>query len=97
MLMLWLTIVVGIDHRTARSINLLFFLPSALIAIFFRWKQGHIPWKKIFPAIIVGSIAALAFSWLGNRMDMSIIKKFFGGLMIFTGLRELTYRPRKFK
>lgn len=97
LLMLWLTVVLGTDHNTARAINLLFFLPSALIAIFFRWKQGNIHGKKIFPAMIAGCGAALAFSWLGSNMDMYILKKLFGGLLIFTGLRELTYRPRKFR
>ena len=94
LLILWLTFVCRLDHLTARGINLLFFLPSALIAIFFRWKQGHIRWKKILPAMIAGCTAALVFSWLGSNMDLSVMKKLFGGLLIFTGLRELFYRPR---
>lgn len=97
LLMLWLTFVVGYEHEIARGINLLFFLPSALIACVFRWKQGHIRWKKIFPAMVAGCLSALAFSWLGNCMDLTLLKKLFGGLLIFTGLREITYRPRKFR
>ena len=54
-------------------------------------------WDRKKKPIIAGCIAALAFSWLGNRMDLNLLKKIFGGLLIFTGLRELTYRPRKFK
>ncbi len=95
LLMLWLTFVIGLEHNSARGINLLFFLPSALIACCFRWKQGNIQWKKIFPAMIAGCAAALAFSWLGSNMDLSLLKKLFGGLLILTGLRELTYRPKK--
>lgn len=95
LLMLWLTFVLGMDHEIARGINLLFFLPSALIAICFRWKQGVIHWKQIFPAMIAGCIAALLFSWLGSAMDMTLLKKLFGGLLIFTGLRELFYRQKK--
>ena len=97
LLILWLTFVTGLDHAAARGINLLFFLPSACIAILFRWRQGHIHWQKIIPAMIAGCVAALAFSWLGNRMDLSLLKKLFGGLLIFTGLREIFYRPRKFR
>lgn len=97
LLMLWLTIVIGMDPVTARGINLLFFLPSALIACCFRWKQGSIRWKKIFPAMASGCIAALLFSWLGSNFDLELMKKLFGGLLILTGLRELFYRPRKFK
>ena len=97
LLIIWLTIVEHLDQATARGINLLFFLPSAIIAIFFRWKQGSIPWKKIIPAMIAGCLGALACSWLGNRMDLALLKKLFGILLIFTGIRELSYRPRKFR
>ena len=97
LLMLWLTLVLNYNQETARIINLLFFLPSALIACCFRWKQGRIHWKKIFTAMICGCLAALGFSWLGNNMDVSLMKKLFGCLLLFTGLREITYRPRKLR
>lgn len=97
LLMLWLTFALGLEHQTARGINLLFFLPSALIACCFRWKQGEVHWKTIFPAMIAGCAAALAFSWLGSSMDLSLMKKLFGVLLILTGIRELFYRPRKLR
>ena len=93
-LILWLTVVVQLDPQTARGINLLFFLPSALIAICFRWKQGVVDLKKVFPAMVSGCAAALAFSWLGSNLNLELLKKLFGGLLILTGLRELFYRAR---
>ena len=95
LLMLWLTLVLGMDHASARGINLLFFVPSALIACLFRWKQGALQWKQILPAIIAGCAAAAVFSWLSMYLDTPVIKKLFGILLIATGLRELFYRPRK--
>lgn len=95
LLMLWLTLVLGMDHASARGINLLFFVPSALIACLFRWKQGALQWKQILPAIIAGCAAAAGFSWLSMYLDTPVIKKLFGILLIATGLRELFYRPRK--
>ena len=97
LLIIWLTVVLGMDHNSARSINLLFFLPSALIACIFRWKQGAIRWKKILPAMVSGCIAAAIFSWLGGIFQIELLKKLFGGLLILTGLRELFYRPREFR
>lgn len=97
LLMLWLTMAVGMDYSNARIINLLFFLPSAAIATLFHWKQGSVKPGKILPAILWGCAAAALFSVVGNRMDTELIKKFFGGLLILTGLRELFYRPRKAK
>ena len=95
LLILWLTMVLGMDQTVVRSVNLLFFLPSAAIACLFRWKQGCIPWKKIWPGILCGCIAAGIFSWVGSALDAALLKKLFGGLLIFTGLRELLYRPRE--
>lgn len=95
LLMLWLTLVVNIEHNVARTINLLFFIPSAIVASVFRWRQGALDLKKILPAIIAGCAAAALFAWLSTRLDIAILKKLFGVLLLATGLRELFYRPRK--
>ena len=97
LLVLWLSFVVGMDPIMVRGINLLFFIPSALIAICFRWKQGSICWKKIIPAMIAGCVSALLFSWLGSMFDIALLKKLFGIILILTGIKELFYRPRKFR
>ena len=40
LLILWLTLALGMAHPQARVINLLFFLPSAVIASFFPVEAG---------------------------------------------------------
>ena len=95
LLILWLTFGLGMEQEMARLLNLLFFIPSALIACLFRWKQGQVDYKKILPAIIAGSISAAIFAMLGRQMDTSLLKKLFGGLLIVIGLRELFYRPKQ--
>lgn len=92
LLILWLTMVLGMEHQMARGINLLFFLPSAAVACAFRWKQGAVKLKNVLPAMTAGCIAAAICSWIGMGMDLSLLKKLFGGLLIITGLRELLYR-----
>lgn len=95
LLMLWLTLVLGLDHSIARNINLLFFLPAAAIASIFRWKQGALSFKKILPAVVAGCISAGLFACLSHHIDIALIKKLFGALLLATGVRELFYRPRK--
>lgn len=97
LLILWLTVVLNMEYAIARGINLLFFLPSAAASIWFRCRQSTVEWKKIIPAMVCGCIAAALFSWLGWFLDLNILKKLFGGVLILTGLRELFYRPRKAK
>ena len=95
LLILWLTLVQGVPQDTARIINLLFFLPSAVVASLFRWKQGKLDLKKLLPAIIGGCIAAAGASWLGRIINVSLLKKLFGLLLLGTGIRELLYKPKK--
>lgn len=97
LLVLWLTLVVGMEHTSARTINLLFFLPSAVITSLFRWKQGTLQYRKVIPAVLSGATAAAVFSFISLYVDVNVLKKFFGFLLLATGLRELFYRPRKAK
>lgn len=94
LLILWLTILQDMPQPEARSINLLFFLPSALIACLFRWKQGNVDLKTLWPAIVSGCIAAALFSFIGSILELKLLKKLFGGLLIITGLRELFYNGK---
>lgn len=94
LLILWLTLVLGMDHSAARGINLLFFLPAAGIACFFRIRQRAVRLQAVFPAILAGCLAAAVFSWIGTLLDLALVKKLFGGLLIVTGLRELFYKPK---
>lgn len=95
LLMLWLTVILGTEYTTARTINLLFFIPTALISCFFRRKQGALDFKKVLPAILCGTASAAIFSMLSGQFDLTVLKKGFGVLLVVTGLRELFYRPRK--
>ena len=42
-----------------------------------------------------GSIAAGVFTFLSRGMDIGLLRKLFGGLLLLTGVRELLYKPRK--
>lgn len=95
LLILWLSMVIHMPQAEARVINLLFFLPSALIACIFRWKQGRLDFKKVLPAIVAGSIAAGLFAFLADTWDTQLLRKAFGILLLITGLREILYKPRK--
>ena len=97
LLILWLTMILHTDPLTARSINLLFFIPSALVACAIRLKQGNLKLRPLLPAILAGCAAAAVFSWISTIVDTEILKKLFGAVLVAAGARELFYRPRKAK
>ena len=95
LLLLWLTLALGMDSSTAREINLLFFLPAAVVSCLFRWKQGVLDWKKVLPAIVAGCGGSLLGTWLRGLLETELLKKGFGILLLVTGLRELFWKTKK--
>ena len=94
LLMVWLTAVLGLDALTARSINLLFYLPGAAIAIAFRKRQGKIQWRHILPPALAGCIAAAVCSQLSTAVDNSAMQKIFGAVLIAAGVREVLWKQK---
>ena len=95
LLILWLTLVQDVSQEMARGINLMFFLPSAAIAVCFRFRNGKCNLQVIVPALIAGISGALLLGMLAMRIDTQILRTPFGILLLLTGLREVFYKPRK--
>ena len=95
LLILWLTQILGISYAPARIINLLFFLPSAIIASFCRRKEGALNFKKLLPGIATGCLTATAASIISKSLDTTLIQKIFGGLLLLAGCKELFYKQKK--
>ena len=97
LLMIWMTVILHIDHPSARTINLLFFIPTAVISSIFHKSGGKLNLKKLVPAIVAGVASAALTGLIGKKMDLELLKKLFAFLLLFTGMREIFYRPRNAK
>ena len=95
LLIMWLTLILQMQLQEARAINLVFFIAAAGTITLFRWKKGRFDPKVILPAVISGCVAAVVFTWIGSKLELTILRKIFGILLLATGIRELFYRPRK--
>ena len=88
-LLLYLTVFEDVDQLRAQGMNLLFFLPTAATALVMHSKNKLIDWRAALTAIPFG----LAGAWLGvtlaNYIGSDILRKIFGFLLAFTGLKEL--------
>lgn len=94
LLLLWLTLVMGLPQSEARVMNLMFFIPCALVATAFRWKSAKLDTGLLLPVVAAG----LAGAWLGNiigpGLDRELLRKAFGVMFLLCGVRELRYRPK---
>lgn len=92
LMILWLTLVCGMDYPAARYLNLLFFLPPAFISVVIRMVKKQVSIKKILPAALAGSLSAVFFSRLSSSWDVALLRRLFGGLLLLTAWKELRYR-----
>ncbi len=95
-LLIYLTVFENVNQLTAQGINLLFFLPVALIAIIIYSKRGEIKWKRVLPIMLTGALGAALASYLVTYIDTALLRKLFGGAVIIYGILEI-FKPGKQK
>ena len=91
LLILWLTLIVNVPQEIARNINLMFFLPTAVISSLFRWKKGKLELKKVLPSMLGGVVAAMLFTWLSRHISSDGLQAPFGILLLITGSTVITF------
>ncbi len=94
-LIIYLTLFTTIEQTTAQGINLMFFIPSALIAVLIYAKKKLICWNAAIPAILLGLIGAWLGTTLSSMIDGAILGKIFGGLLFIMGLMQLFSKNKK--
>lgn len=97
LLMLWLTLVLGAEQEYSRLMNLMFFIPCAVAASVFRWRQGKLDWKTTLIAVATGCVGSVLGNLWRQHLDLELLRKIFGVLFVVCGIRELLYRPKKSK
>ncbi len=89
LLLIYMTAFAGVDQHLAQGINLLYFLPAAATALPSHIKNGYIDRKTAIPAILAGLAGTAVAAWTATALDVSLLKRLFGGYLIYIGLREL--------
>lgn len=88
-LLIWLTLHDGMPQRQAQGVNLLFFLPIALISVVMHLRSGLID-KRLVLAMIPGGVAGAVLGALASQMvGNDILRKIYAVFLLFFGLREL--------
>ena len=99
LLLLVMTLVLGVDQRTAQGINLLFFLPTAAAALFVHRKNGFLDRPTVRQAAPWGAAAAALGAWIATFLDPAVLKKPFALFLLYTGASTLvrSFLPQKEK
>ena len=95
LLLIYLTAFAGLEQTLAQGINLLYFLPAAATALPSHIKNGYIEKKAALPAIAAGLVFSAAAAWAATALDVALLRKCFGIFLIYIGITELVWRPKK--
>lgn len=88
-LILYLSLYRNLPQLNAQGINLIFFIPSALLAVILHSRNHLIEWKTAIKYIILGLIGVGVGFLLLKFINENIIRKLFSVLLIYTGIKEL--------
>lgn len=94
LLLVYMTVFAGLDQRLAQGINLLYFLPSAAMALPAHWRNGSVVRPVLMPAILAGLLTAGAAAWAATVMEVELLRRCFGGFLIVIGGMELFGKER---
>ena len=88
-LIIWFTAIMGMSQLEAQGINLLFFLPIALLSVIIHRKNGLISFKELVPSVITGVLDAAAGSFAAKLMGSELLGKIFAVFILVIGVKEL--------
>lgn len=81
-----LTILLGIPQTVAQGINLLAFIPTAVVAIIIHSKNGFIRTKDIMWIILPGILFSVVGASITNLIPRSVVRIVFGAFLIAIAL-----------
>ena len=88
-LILLLSIFMGLDQHVAQATNLVFFVPAAIAAIFISLKKKIIDLRAGVVVIIVGVVGATIGAIISSKMNVNLLKKFFGIFLLIIAIYEI--------
>lgn len=94
-LIIYLTVFAETNQITAQGVNLLFFLPVALVSLIIHQKNRLISWKTLLRLLPGGILGILLGAFISAHIDVEFLQKLFGGLLIFVGCKELFHKNKK--
>ena len=84
-----LTIFLGMGQQEAQHINLLYFIPTAALALRVHFKNGNIEKKGLLPLILWGSITAVGGALIAVKIDAHLLRRGFAIFLLLMAVYEL--------
>ena len=96
-LIFFLTFMLGIDQHVAQATNLIFFIPTSIVAIVVNFKNKNIDLKLAIIITIFGILGAIIGANISIHVDVKILKKFFCIFLAIIAINEIYSITKKYK
>ncbi len=84
-----LTLFSGLEQHIAQATNLVFFVPTSIIAIFMNLKNKNVDLKLSFVISFFGIIGAIIGASIAMNVNVQILKKYFGIFLSIIAIHEI--------
>ncbi len=88
-LILLLSLFLNVEQHIAQATNVIFFVPTAIAAIFVSLKNKNVNIKVAIPVCIWGIVGAFIGAYVSSKMDVMVLRKCFGGFLIIIALYQI--------
>lgn len=89
LLMLYLTLVEHLPQAAAAGVNLLYFICCAPAALISHIKNRLVEQRAVVWCTLAGLPTTAAASLLAGATDVSLLRRLFGVLLLYIGIKEL--------
>ena len=84
-----LTVLCGLEQHIAQATNLIFFIPTSIVAIIVNIKNKNIDLKLATIISIFGILGAIIGANLSVHTDVKMLRKYFGIFLAIIALHEI--------
>jgi|LGVF01.2.fsa_nt_gb uncharacterized membrane protein YfcA len=92
-----LTLLMGVSQHLSQSINLIAFLPAAIIAIIIHSKNKLIDYRAVIPIILTGLVFSVLGAIIASNFESEDLKVYFGIFLIVLGVLQLVLILTKYR
>lgn len=84
-----LIIIEGIAQKTAQGINLVYFIPTAVVSLFVHIKNKNVEFRKALIIGGCGTLGAVAGAFGAVAIHGDVLRRMFGVFLLAVGLFEI--------
>ena len=92
-----LTFVIGMEQHIAQATNLIFFIPTSIVAIIVNVKNKNIDIPLAIIISIFGILGAIIGANISINTDVGILRKCFGIFLAIIAINEIYSIVKKYK